>query len=54
MVTLAPERDVNVALGSSFSRRNPLTGEVETTAAAASVEDASAVAAAAAAAFPAG
>lgn len=53
MVTLAPERDVNVALGSSFSRRNPLTGEVETTAAAASVEDASAVAAAAAAAFPA-
>ena len=53
MVTLAPERDVNVALGSSFTRRNPLTGEVETTAAAASVEDASAVAAAAAAAFPA-
>ncbi|HEX5536420.1 MAG TPA: aldehyde dehydrogenase [Sphingobium sp.] len=53
MVTLAPERDVNVPLGSSFSRRNPLTGEVETTAAAASVEDASAVAAAAAAAFPA-
>ena len=53
MVTLAPERDVDVPLGSSFSRRNPLTGEVETTAAAASVEDASAVAAAAAAAFPA-
>ena len=53
MVTLAPERDVNVALGSSFTRRNPLKGEVETTAAAASVEDASAVAAAAAAAFPA-
>ena len=50
---LIGDQDRAAGDGASFERRNPVTGEVATRAAAATVEDAKAAADAAAAAFPA-
>ena len=50
---LIDDRDVAASNGATFERRDPITGEVASRAAAASVADAQAAADAAAAAFPA-
>ena len=49
---LIDDRDVAASTGATFERRDPITGDVASRAAAASVADAQAAADAAAAAFP--